>query len=158
MADVVNNTVAILSVCATTSDKVKDLVIKNGQLVFVQDTCRIAFDFNGKRKFYNQIIELESEQERLELSELVNGKYYFVIETAILWRYFNGWIQLTSSPSEIVFFGTEMPELGKPKTLYVNTKNGNENISVWNEESNTYQVVADKTQSISNKEIITLFS
>jgi hypothetical protein len=158
MADVVNNTAAILSVCATTSDKIKDLVIKNGQLVFVQDTCRIAFDFNGKRKFYNQIVELDSEQERLDLLEPVNGKYYFVIETAILWRYFNGWNQLTSSPSEIIFFGTEMPELGKPKTLYVNTKDGNENISVWNKETSTYQVVADKTQSISNEEIITLFN
>lgn len=158
MADVVNNTAAILSVCATTSDKVKDLVIKNGQLVFVQDTCRIAFDFNGKRKFYNQVVELDSEQERLDLLEPVNGKYYFVIETAILWRYFNGWNQLTSSPSEIIFFGTEMPELGKPKTLYVNTKDGNENISVWNKETSTYQVVADKTQSISNEEIITLFN
>ena len=158
MADVVNNTAAILSVCATTSNKVKDLVIKNGQLVFVQDTCRIAFDFNGKRKFYNQIVELDSEQERLDLLEPVNGKYYFVIETAILWRYFNGWNQLTSSPSEIIFFGTEMPELGKPKTLYVNTKDGNENISVWNKETSTYQVVADKTQSISNEEIITLFN
>lgn len=158
MADVVNNTAAILSVCATTSDKVKDLVIKNGQLVFVQDTCRIAFDFNGKRKFYNQVVELDSEQERLDLLEPVNGKYYFVIETAILWRYFNGWNQLTSSPGEIIFFGTEMPELGKPKTLYVNTKDGNENISVWNKETSTYQVVADKTQSISNEEIITLFN
>ena len=159
MTDTVkNDTAAILSVCATTSDRVKDLVIKDGQLIFVQDTCRIAFDYKGKRKFYNQIVELESEQERLDLLEPVNGKYYFVIETAVFWRYFNEWIQITSSPNEVVFFGTEMPELGKPKTLYVNTDDGNENISVWNEKTNSYKVVADKTQSISNDKIISLFS
>ena len=53
-----------LTVVATTSDRIKDLVIKNGQLVFCHDAGVIAFDYKGKRTFYNQIIELETEQER----------------------------------------------------------------------------------------------
>ena len=161
MTDTVNtnntNVAGVLSVCATTSDKVKNLVIQDGQLIFVHDVGRIALDLHGKRTFYNQIIELESEQERLNLSDMVNGKYYFIIETAVLWRYFNGWIQLTSSPNEILFIGTELPELGKPKTLYVNRTDGNENISIWDEETNNYKIVADKTHTMSADDIIALF-
>lgn len=152
-----NQTQSILSLCATTSDKLKDLIIKDGQLIFIHDVGRIAFDFKGKRKFYNQIIEIETEIERKNFSEAVNGKYYFVVETAVLWRYFNGWTQITGEPNEILFIGTEMPELGKPKTLYVNKSTGGENISIWDEESNEYKVVADKTQTMTADDVRELF-
>lgn len=156
MADL-NQTQNILSLCATTSDRLKDLIIKDGQLIFVHNAGRIAFDFKGKRTFYNQIIEIETEIDRRNLSEPVNGKYYFVIETAVLWRYFNGWTQITGEPEEILFIGTEMPELGKPKTLYVNKSTGNENISIWDEESNGYKIVADKTQTMTADDVKELF-
>lgn len=157
MADTTNTTKSILSVCATTSERVKDLVIKNGQLIFIQDTCRIAMDWKNKRTFYNQIEELETDLDRANLSDAVNGKFYFVIDTAVLWRYYNGWVQVTSQPDEILFIGTEMPELGKANTLYVNTNEGKECISVWDDDTDTYKVVADKTHSISNEDIISLF-
>ena len=115
MAD---NIKTVLSLRATTADKVKDLVIKNGQLIFVTDEGRIALDYGNKRTFYNQIIELNEDQERLNLSNPINGKYYFVIGTAIFWRYYNGWKQLTSTPGEIIFIGTEMPELGRGNMIY----------------------------------------
>ena len=118
MAD--NNINPILSVCATTGERVKELPIFNGQLIFVQDKHRIALDFNGKRTFYNQIEELSTELERTSLLAPISGMYYFIIETAVLWTYQGGWIQITSKPDEIVFIGTTMPELGKEQTLYVN--------------------------------------
>lgn len=142
---------------ATVSDKVKDLVIKDGQLIFIQDEGRIALDYKGKRTFYNQIIELETEIERENLSTPANGKYYFVIETAVFWRYYNGWQQLTNTPEEILFIGTEMPELGKPNKLYVNKTTDNESISIWDENTDSYKVVADKTQTISTEEVSALF-
>lgn len=151
------NTKTILQFCATVSDKVKDLVIKDGQLIFIHDQGKIALDYKGKRTFYNQIIELKAEVERETLSDPINGKYYFVIETAVFWRYYNGWQQLTTSPAETLFIGTEMPELGKPKTLYVNKTENNENISIWDDETDSYRVVADKTQSITHEEVIALF-
>ena len=49
MAD--TTTKQVLSVIATTSERVKELVIKNGQLIFIQDAGRIGLDFNNKRKF-----------------------------------------------------------------------------------------------------------
>lgn len=153
-----NNATTILSLCATTANKVKDISIKNGQLLFIHDVGRIAMDLYGKRTFYNQIIEINSEQERFELVDVINGKYYFVIETGVFWRYFNGWIQLTKKPEDIVFIGTELPELGQAKILYVNQTVGSENISIWNEDFNKYQVVADKTYSISAEEISAMFN
>lgn len=157
MAD--TTTKSVPKLIATTSDKIKDLVIKNGQLIFIiGDSPRIAFDYKGKRTFYNQIEELETEQERKNLSDPVNGKYYFIIETAIFWRYFNGWIQLTQKPDEILFIGDgDFPELGQPKTLYINKTDGNESISIWDEEVSEYKVVADKTQTMSADDVNALF-
>lgn len=155
MADL--TTRSVLSVCATTSSRLPDLAIKNGQLIFVQDKCRIAFDFGDSRKFYNQIEELESEAERLSIDAPVNGSYYFVIDTAVLWTYQNEWVQLTTQPEEIVFIGTELPELGRnEKTLYVNKME--KEISVWDEDTNEYIVVADKTDVIGESDIDLLFT
>lgn len=144
MAEMVNT--APLSVVATTSEKLSSLVIKNGQLIFVKDKCRIALDFNDKRTFYNQITELDTDYERTSLSFPLSG-YYFVIETAVLWSYQNGWVQLTTHPEEVIFIGTELPELGqaKEKTLYVDKTK--KEISVYDNTSNEYIVVANKTDS-----------
>lgn len=146
----------VLSICATTASRVKDLSIKNGQLVFIHDTGRIALDFNDKRIFYNQIVELSTEREREALLAPVSGKYYFVIETAILWFYQSAWIQITTPPEEILYIGTELPELGSHKTLYVNKQE--RNVLVWDENSQTYMVVGEKTDSISIEDINKLFS
>ena len=147
------------SIVATTSDRVKELVIKNGQLIFVQDKGRVAFDFKDKRVFYNQITELDTEYDRASLSTPTNG-YYFIIETAVLWFYQDEWIQITTPPEDIVFIGVELPELGQSKTLYVDKTN--KEISVWDETNNEYVVVADKSDaaevgSIEDIEIDSLF-
>ena len=153
MADIATKTV--LSVCATTISRLPELVIKNGQLIFIQDKHRIAFDFGGKRTFYNQIEELATDEERIALTEPVSGSYYFVINTAVFWTYQDRWIPLTTSPEEIVFIGTQLPELGSAKKIYVNKEN--KEISVWNNETNEYVIVADKTSEISEDDISLLF-
>ena len=155
MADAIS-TKPILSVCVTTSDKFKDLVIKNGQLIFARDNGKIALDFGGKRTFYNQITELTTDAEREKMLSPVVGMYYFVIETAVLWIYQGDWIQITFPPEEIVFIGAELPELGSKKTLYVNKQN--KNISVWDEETQTYEVVGEKINFITSTDIETLFN
>lgn len=143
----------ILSVCATTGNRLSDLVIKDGQLIFVQDKQRIALDFKGKRVFYNQIVEVETEDERSVMTP-VNGLFYFVIDTAVLWTYRDEWIQLTTSPENVIFIGVELPELGSASTLYVSKTGG---ISIWDTDSMSYVVVADKSDAISNDEISALF-
>lgn len=144
----------VLSVCATTGSRLSDLVIKDGQLIFVQDKHRIAFDFKGKRVFYNQIEEIATEEER-EGIEPEEGIFYFVISTAVLWTYRGKWIQLTTPPQDVIFIGVELPELGSANILYVN-KSGY--ISVWDEDSKDYITVANKSDSISESDIVALFA
>lgn len=153
MAD--TTTMPILSVCATVGSRLSDLVIKNGQLIFVQDKHKIALDYNGKRVFYNQIEELATDADRLAILAPVSGLYYFVIDSAVLWTYQGEWIQITSPPREVLFIGTELPELGVSKTLYVDTEN--KEISVWDVSSSAYIVVADSNDTISVSDIDSLF-
>lgn len=152
MAD--TTTKAILSACATVGSKLSDLAIKNGQLVFVQDKHRIALDFNDKRVFYNQIEEISTEAERASMLAPVNGIYYFVIDSAVLWTYQNKWIQITTPPEDVVFIGVELPVMGSNKTLYVDITGG---ISIWDDVAQEYTVVADKCGSISAADITALF-
>lgn len=144
-----------LSVCATNSSRLPDLAIKNGQLIFIQDKSLIAFDFGNKRRFYNQINEFNTDSERTSLENPVNGSYYFVIETAVLWTYQDRWIQLTTKPEEIIFIGAEIPKLGSANKLYVNKTD--KEISVWDTGKNEYIKVANATYAIETSEIDSLF-
>lgn len=153
MADT-TSTKSIMSLIATTSSRIRDLIIKDGQLIFIQDLGRIAFDFKGKRVFYNQIVELNTEAERLALDSPLDG-YYFVIDEACLWFYRNGWIQITEKPKDIVFIGVELPELGQANKIYIDTDD--REISVWDEETNSYIVVSNYTEEVTDADIEDLF-
>lgn len=155
MSDTTNKNV--LSLIATKSSRVKDLIIKNGQLIFIQDLGRIAFDFNDKRVFYNQIVELETEADRLTLESPLSG-YYFVIGTGVLWFYKDEWIQITEKPEEVVCIDVELPALGQAKegVLYVNK--AEKEIAVFDSASNEYIVVADCTNEVTDADIENLFN
>ena len=148
------DTKSIMSLIATNSSRVKDLIIKDGQLIFIQDLGRIAFDFKGKRVFYNQIVNLDSEAERQNLESPISG-YYFVIDSACLWFYQDGWIQLTEKPKEVLFVGTELPQLGQQGKLYVDTND--REISIWDEETDKYITVSNYTEEVTNEDIESLF-
>ena len=146
---------SVMSLIATTSSRIRDLIIKDGQLIFIQDLGRIAFDFKGQRIFYNQIVELDTEADRLALESPLDG-YYFVIDSACLWFYQGGWIQITEKPKEVLFIGTELPQLGQQGKLYVDIDD--REISVWNEETDAYVAVANYTAEVTNSDIESLFN
>jgi hypothetical protein len=152
MAD--TTTKSVMSLIATTSSRIRELVIKDGQLIFIQDLGRIAFDFKGRRVFYNQIVELDTEAERQALENPLSG-YYFIIDSACLWFYKDEWIQITDKPQDIVFIGTELPQLGQQGKLYVDTDD--REISVWNEETGEYITVSNYTNEVTNEDIENLF-
>lgn len=102
MADSINK--PVLSVCATVGSKVSDVAVKDGQLIFIRDKHKIALDFDGKRTFYNQIIELATEAARTSLLAPVAGSYYFVLDTGVLWAYQTDWIQITTPPKDVSAF------------------------------------------------------
>ena len=144
----------IMSLVATSSSRIRELTIKDGQLIFIQDIGRIAFDFKGKRVFYNQIVELETEADRLDLEEPLDG-YYFVIDSACLWFYKDGWTQITEKPNEILFIDVELPQLGQQGKLYIDTDD--REISVWDEETDRYIKVSNYTEEVSSEDIEDLF-
>lgn len=148
---------AVMNLVATSSSRIRQLPIKNGQLVFIQDLGRIAFDFNDKRVFYNQIVELETEGDRLTLDEPLDG-YYFVIDTACLWFYKSGWTQITEKPESVLFIDVELPQLGQAKegTLYVNK--AEREIAVFDSASNEYVIVSDCTNEVTDEDILQMFN
>lgn len=146
----------ILSVVVTNANKLPDLSIKEAQLIFISDMRKIALDLNGKRTFYNEIVMLQTEQERMSLTPIVD-LYYFVIETTVLWVYRStGWVQLTSKPEEIIYIGASLPELGSENKLYVDKNE--KTISIWDNETQKFEPVSDYTKSIEENEIINLFN
>ena len=145
----------VISVIGTVANKLPDLPIKDGQIIFVKDKKKVALDLHGKRTFYNEIVTFEEDQERLDLLAPINGCFYFVIKTAVLWFYQDEWIQVTTAPEEVVFFGAEVPELGKANTLYVNKRK--RNISVWDENTSSYIIVGEAADLVTNEDIDKLF-
>lgn len=151
MAD---TTKSVLKLVATTSSKIRDLVIENGQLVFLYDIGRIAFDYKDNRVFYNQIVELNTEAERLALDNPLDG-YYFIVGSGVLWAYKAGWIQITGKPESIEFIDVELPELGQEDKLYINKTE--QDISVWDDETSKYIPVANYTMDATEEDINNLF-
>lgn len=145
----------IVRVVATNANKVKDLPIVDGSIIFVQDKERIAFDNNGIRKFYNQITILNTDQERTSILAPVNERFYFVIETAVLWYYNDEWVRVTTPPEDIIYIGDSLPGAGNNKSLYVNK--ANKNISIWDNEKSEYVEVGSSTSNISEEQIAGLF-
>lgn len=107
----------IIDVISTTNSKLSNLPIKDGQLIFVHDSKKIALDYKNARTVYEQIQVLEKESNRTELLAPINS-FYFVVETSILWKYHNGqWIQLTNCV-------TPPPEKCQYSDAIINTMSG----------------------------------
>ena len=106
------------------------------------------------RVFYNQIVEVETEVERLALVNPIEG-YYFVIDSACLYHYKDGWTQITERPQEILFIGVELPELGQEGKIYIDVDD--KEISVWDEETDKYIKVSNYTEEVSDQDIENMF-
>lgn len=120
---------------ATTSDKVSNIEVKLGQLIFSRDDRVIYLDSDVRTSF-QQIITILDEETRQKLPFPVEG-FYFVESSSILWYYKNSiWTQITQTPTEqIVFLNrSDFPTIGKEKILYVDESN----IYQWNKSLNDY--------------------
>lgn len=147
---------AVMNLVATTSHRIRELPFKNGQLTFLYDVGRIAFDYKDTRVFYNQIVELESEVDRATLENPLDG-YYFIISSGCLWFYKDGWTQITEKPANVIQIDVELPQLGQAEegVLYVNK--ADREIAVFDSTSNDYIVVSDYTDECTNEDILNLF-
>lgn len=120
---------------ATTSDKMNDIDIVSGQLIFSRDDRIIYLDTDVRTSF-QQIITVVNEQTRQELVSPVNG-FYFIEDTKTLWRYNNSqWQQVTEPPKENLVFAEKnnFPIKGQENVLYVDKNT----IYTWDSENNVY--------------------
>lgn len=54
----------LLSIIGTELNKLQDIAIKNGQLIFLKDKGRIVFDLNDRRTFYdNEWVQLTGKEQ-----------------------------------------------------------------------------------------------
>ena len=151
------DTMHAFSVIATTDSKVSTISVVNGQLIFVRDKATIAFDYDDKRTIYTDIITLKTEADRTSILAPIEGKFYFVDSSAILWTYSNGnWKSVTSDPSNYICIGSDFPETGKEGILYIDKSR--QIIAIW--DSSQYVEVAEKTRSveITDEDIESLFA
>lgn len=146
----------ILSVLTTTGDKLPDLEIKNGQLIFIPNSYKIALDFNDTRNFFNQVEIIDTEEERTALSPPRENTFYFVIETKILWFYRDSWIRVTADAKNNIFIGSLLPE-NKDDNIMLYVDKTNKSISIWDEESENFEVVGQQVIPITEEEIDRMF-
>lgn len=114
----------ILKVISTIDSNLNKIPISNGQLIFVKDTKTICMDMSNIRTTYHQITELPTEASRLSLLAPVVG-FYFCLDTSVLWRYEEDWIQITSQPAEHITSANtylNFPAIGKSNVLYIDTQ------------------------------------
>lgn len=77
---------AQMKIVYTTSNKLDELTVVDGQIIFVVDTRTIYFDMKSKRTGYSTIFVFDTDAERLAMENPAKG-FYFVEETNTVWRY-----------------------------------------------------------------------
>ena len=107
----------------TNTDKINEIAIKKGNLIFCEDEKTIYMDNDVERVAYQQIMYLQNDSQRASMvSRLVSG-FYFVLSTNVLWRLDadKNWIQITDPPEQLIVYGTleTFPRPGKQGILYM---------------------------------------
>lgn len=126
----------------TTSVRLNELPIKNGQIIYAPDDNRICLDMQDRRFTYHTLRSFETDAERLRFIG-VNKSFYFVEETNIMWQYINnGWKQITPANLEPVYYAeipSRFPAQGKENTLFYT----DEGIYNWKESTQDYNLIAN---------------
>lgn len=70
--------------------------IQNGYIYFVEDTKELFFDFDSKRVEIKDILILDTDAERTSILFTPLNKFYFCLDTQVLWLYKDGqWFQVS---------------------------------------------------------------
>lgn len=121
----------------TTSSKVNEINVEVGNLIFCEDTRRIALDGENGRVFYDQIMCLPNDSMRISMIRSLVDGFYFSLDTNILWRLDNlTWIQITDKPDSQLVYGTlaTFPRPGKVGVIYYSDNH----IYHWDADSEMY--------------------
>lgn len=118
---------------ATNQNKLVEIPVKDGQVIFARDEQIIYLDSNSKRYSFKNILTIDTEANR-ETTIALEGCFYYVEDSKLIYRYKDAqWNCLNSS--EIIFNDREsFPEQGDATKLYV-SENA---IYKWDSVSNDY--------------------
>lgn len=147
---------AIVNLFVTKPKYLSQIPVRDGNIVFVEQSNQVCLDFHNERYTYETIHTFHNEAERIVYRPFLSG-YYFVIETGCLW-YFDKtkWTRITKTPEDIItFVEVDMPATGKSEVLYVSKKN--QNIMVWDKDKEEYSTVSNYTKTIDTNDITNLF-
>lgn len=102
---------------ATNSNKLSEIAKKDGQIIFSRDEQVIYLDSSNKRTAFKNILIIDTEANRAQ-SVAIEGCFYFVEDSNLLYRYKDSqWNCLNSS--EIIFNDRNaFPEIGDATKLY----------------------------------------
>lgn len=119
---------------ATNHDRVSEIPVSNNQIIFSRDERVIYMDAENQRTAFTQIMTLNTDEARQNLLSPVSG-FYFVEETAILWKLTDGdWRALNEMPEDRIYFMGELPPMGTEEKVYIV-----DNIAYqWNGDDNSY--------------------
>lgn len=108
---------------ATVKAKINDIPVESGNIIFSTDDRVIYLDKGDKRISFQQIMTIATEVERERYVGALDGCFYYVEETNLLYRYSKEkqWTCLNKAGSGNVIFDDRgsFPEKGDPTALYV---------------------------------------
>lgn len=127
----------------TTIEKLDELEVLNGQIIFVPNDNVICLDMRDQRFVYKTIRTFATDVQRVMDTSGAPG-FYYVEETNIIWRKaLNGtWRQITPSNLSPIFYGQttqSFPQTGVEGILYY-TKEG---VYGWDSTTNEYVLIAN---------------
>jgi hypothetical protein len=93
----------------------QNTTINDGCVYFVNDTKELFYDFNSTRSEVKDILMLTKESDRTNILFAPLNKFYFVLETKILWLYKDGtWYQVSHNMGDY-YNKTEVDQLLETK-------------------------------------------
>lgn len=95
-----NNTNTRVTIVKSNKSLLESTPVNNGAVYFIQDTKELFFDFESTRTEIKDILTLAADDERTSILFVPLNKFYFVLDTQVLWFYKDGtWYQVTSDLS-----------------------------------------------------------
>lgn len=127
----------------TTSKKIDELEIVDGQIIFCPDDEVIALDMKGQRFSYKTIKTFDTENQRINAVFCAPG-FYYVEESNLIWRLTNTkvWRKVTPTGVSPIMYGETaeiFPSIGEEGILYYTDKG----IYNWKPQLNTYNLIAN---------------
>ena len=90
-----NNTDIKFNIVKTNKSGLDKTQVSNGNIYFIEDTKELYFDFDSKRVDIKDIQIIEKEDNRLSPLFAPLNKFYYVMDTKVLWYYNTEWYQVT---------------------------------------------------------------